>query len=163
MVNKINFFNRNKNIANRVIRNFLSKNKVGIVHGARAQNVQLPKPLERKTKDWDVFVKKPKVRAEQLEKQLDKKFGGDFFNVKKGIGSPGVKVFKVKENLTGQGVVDFATPNRKVPFVAKRGVRFATLQDQVERARINIKDPTKSFRRQKDLDFLRRVRKFQNE
>ncbi len=160
-MSKERFFKRNKNIANRVIRGFLAKNKIGIVHGGRAQNVQLPRFLERKTKDWDVFVRFPRLRALQLEQKLDKKFRGDFFSVKKGRGSPGIRVFKVRSNINGEGIVDFATPNRDVPFISKRGVNFATLKDQVERARKNIRDPKRLFRRGKDLDFLKRVNQFE--
>lgn len=152
------FFKRNRKIVNRVVRGFLAKNKVGIVHGTRATNAQLPKGLNRETLDWDVFVKNPKKRAIQLERLLDKKFGGDFFRVQRGIGSPGVRVQKIISNVTDEGFVDFATPNRKVDSVAKRGVRFATLEDQLKRARINIKKPELKFRRRKDLDLIKRVR-----
>ena len=162
MVNGINgkFLQRNKPIINRVVRGYLAKNKVGIVHGTRATNAQLTRNLNKKTVDWDVFVNKPKVRAEQLEKQLDKKFGGDVFKVKKGKGSPGVNVYKVKANLTDESFVDFATPNRIVPSISKRGVEFATLEDQRKRAQENVLKKDTQFRRAKDLDLLRRIRKF---
>ena len=151
-------FRRNKLLVNRFTRSFLAKNKVGIVHGTRATNEQLPKNLQRKTLDWDVFVKKPKTRARQLEKVLDKKFRGDFFRIQKGTGSPGIKVWKVKSNVTDEGFVDFATPNRQIPTVHKRGVRFATLKDQQQKAQSNVKKPELDFRRAKDLDLLRRIR-----
>ncbi len=156
---KQNFFKRNKNIINRVVRGHLAKNKIGIVHGKRATNAQLPRDLNRKTNDWDVFVKFPEARARQLEAKLDKKFRGDFFRVKEGMGSPGVKVFKVKDNINDETVVDFATINRKVPFITKRGVRFATLRDQAEKARKTLRERTAPFRREKDLDLLRRIKK----
>ncbi len=159
--NKRKFFNRNKNVVNRVVRGFLAKNKVGIVHGTRATNAQLPSSLRRKTLDWDVFVKNPKLRAFQLEKQLDRRFRGDFFRVSKGLGSPGVRVFKIKDNINDEGFVDFATPDRAVPFVTKRSVRFATLKDQQARALRNIKRPELKFRREKDLNLLNRIKKFE--
>ena len=158
---KRKLFSRNKNIINRVVRNFLAKNKVGIVHGTRATNAQLPRFLKRETRDWDVFVKKPKLRAEMLERKLDKKFGGDFFRVKKGTGSPGVKVFKIKDNINDETFVDFATPNRRIPSIPKRGVQFATLRDQKRKAQENIRKPELEFRREKDLNLLNRIRKFE--
>jgi len=157
MTNKEKFFNRNKGIIDRVVRGSIAK-RGGIVHGKRATNAQLPRDLNRKTNDWDVFVRQPLVRALQLEAKLDKKFGGDFFRVKKGIGSPGVRVFKVKDNINDNTIVDFATINRKVPFIAKRGVKFATLQDQAEKARKTLRERTSLFRREKDLDLLRRIK-----
>ena len=152
-------FKRNRKVVNRVVRGFLAKKKVGIVHGTRATNTQLPKDLNRKTLDWDIFVKKPELRAKQLERALDKKFGGDFFHVKRGVGSPGVKVFKVKSNVTDEGFVDFATSDRNVPSIPKRGVQFATLKDQLQRAMDNVKNPELKFRREKDQNLIDRFNK----
>lgn len=157
---KRKLFKRNRKVVNRVVRGFLAKRKVGIVHGTRATNAQLPRNLSIKTRDWDVFVKHPQLRARQLERKLDKKFSGDFFDVKMGAGSPGIRVWKVKSNVTDEGFVDFATADRMVPSISKRGVQFATLEDQLEKARQNIKKPGLKFRRGKDLDLIRRVKKF---
>ncbi len=156
---KRKLFNRNKNVINRVVRNFLSKNKTGIVHGTRSTNAQLPRDLNRETLDWDIFVKNPKKRAKQLERALDKKFRGDFFHVKKGIGSPGVKVWKVKDNFNDEGFVDFATTEERVPSIPKRGVRFAILKQQVAKAKRNVKNPELKFRRDKDQNLINRAKK----
>ncbi len=153
------FFKRNRNITNRVIRGRLAKTG-RIVHGTRAQNAQLPRFLTKKTTDWDIFAKMPKKAALAMEKALDKKFGGDFFDTKEGT-TRRLKVHKVFSNVTGKTVADFSLPDRMVPTVAKRGVRFATLKDQVTRAEKVIRDPTTKFRREKDLDFLRRIKEFQ--
>ena len=154
-------FNRNRKVLNRFIRGFLAKNKVGIVHGTRATNAQLPRFLMRETTDWDVFVEKPRKRATQLEKKLDKRYRGDFFYVKKGTGSPGVKVFKVASNVTGESFVDFATPKRNIPSTPRRGVRFATLADQKRAAQINVRKKELEFRRAKDKNLLMRIKKFE--
>ncbi len=158
---KKKLFKRNKNVVNRVVRGFLAKNKVGIVHGTRATNAELPSSLKRKTQDWDVFVKNPKQKARMLEKALDKKFGGDFFKVKKGTGSPGIKVWKIKDNINDEGFVDFATPDRNVPSIPKRGVQFATLKDQQRKAQQNIMKKELEFRRAKDRSLLNRIKKFE--
>lgn len=157
---KRKLFKRNRKVVNRVVRGFLAKRKVGIVHGTRATNAQLPKRLNRKTLDWDIFVKNPRKRANQLERALDKKFRGDFFEVKRGVGSPGVKVWKVKSNVTGEGFVDFASTDRNVPSIPKRGVQFATLRDQVNKAKENLKKPSLKFRAEKDRSLVNRARKF---
>ncbi len=155
------FFKRNQRVVDRLVRGFLAKRKVGIVHGGRAQNAQLPRFLERKpTKDWDVFVKNPKLRAKQLEKKLDKRFRGDFFSVKKGA-TKKLKVHKVVSNIDGESVADFSLPDRQVGFIAKRGVKFALLKDQFERAKANVKNPDKKFRRLKDINLINRVKKFE--
>ena len=157
---KEKFFERNKNLINRFVRGRLAKTK-RIVHGTRATNVQLPKFLERKpTVDWDVFAKNPKKAAINMERFLDKKFKGDFFDVREGK-TKRLKVHKVFSNVTGETQVDFSIPDRKVPTISKRNVRFATLKDQVEKAKKNIKDPSRIFRRDKDLDLIRRVKIFE--
>ena len=157
---KVNWFKRNKKIINRVVRGRLAKTK-RILHGTRAQNEQLPIVLERKpTVDWDVFAKNPKIAAMNMEKALDKKFGGDYFDVKKGV-TKKLKVHKVFGKITGESFVDYSIPDRKIPTIAKRGVKLATLKDQVEKAKENIKKPELKFRRDKDLSLIRRARKFE--
>ena len=150
---------RNRGVVDRVIRKRLAETK-RIIHGGRAQNIQLPRHLERPTKDWDVFTKTPKKAATNMDKALDKKFGGDLFHVKKGIGSPGIKVFKVKSNVTNEAIIDYATPTKTISWIAKRGKRFATLKQQVEHARENLKDSSKKFRASKDKSLIKRYNKF---
>ena len=155
-----NFLERNKNVINRVIRNRLAKTK-RVVHGARAQNIQLPRFLERRpTIDWDVFAKNPILAAHGMERALDKKFKGDFFGIKKGV-TERLRVRKVFSKDTGESFVDFSMPDRHVPTKAIRGKRFATLKDQVEKAKTNLKDPAKIFRAGKDRSLVRRVREFE--
>jgi len=149
----------NSGVINRVVRTRLAKTK-RIIHGGRAQNVQLPRHLERPTKDWDVFAKNPRKAAINMDKALDKKFGGNLFYVKKGIGSPGFKVFKVKSKVTEEGIVDYATSPESIPWIAKRGKRFASLKQQVDKAKENIKDKEKRFRAEKDRSLIRRYNKF---
>ena len=157
---KEKFFERNKNLVNRFVRGRLAKTG-RTVHGTRATNAQLPRFLERKpTVDWDVFAKNPKKAAMNMEKFLDKKFRGDFFDVREGA-TKRLKVHKVFSNVTGDTHVDFSIPDRKVPTVSKRSVRFATLKDQFEKAKSNLKDPSKIFRADKDRSLIRRVEIFE--
>jgi hypothetical protein len=154
------FFKRNREIINRVVRNRLAKTK-RVIHGSRAQNVQLPRFLERRpTVDWDVFARNPDLAAHGMERALDKKFRGDFFGIRKGI-TEKLKVRKVFSKVTGESFVDFSIPDRVVPTKGIRGKRFATLKDQFEKAKSNLKDPTKAFRADKDRSLVRRVREFQ--
>lgn len=157
---KKKFFERNRNLVNRFVRGRLAKTG-RTVHGTRATNVQLPRFLERKPPtDWDVFAKNPKKAVTKMEKFLDKKFRGDFFDVRKGA-TKRLKVHKVFSNVTGETFVDYSVPERRVPTIAKRSVRFATLKDQFEKAKSNLKDPSKIFRADKDRSLVRRVRIFE--
>jgi Zn-dependent metalloprotease len=159
--NKEQFINRNIGVIDRVILNRLWKTK-RVVHGARAQNAQLPKFLEKPTKDWDIFAKNPKKAANEMDKALDKKFGGNFFAVKEGV-TKKLKVHKVFARATGDAFVDYSIPDRKVPIVHESGIKFASLKDQIKRARQNLKKPEAKFRREKDLDFLRRVKVYEKQ
>ena len=67
----------NQDVIN-AIRN-MAQRKKQIIHGARSVNIQLPKTLRRKTKDYDVYTKKPEQSARELAEQLNKKFGKDKF------------------------------------------------------------------------------------
>ncbi len=160
-MNKKEFFERNKRIVNRVVRGRLAKTK-RVVHGTRATNAQLPRFLNKKTRDWDIFAKNPKKAAMDMEKALDKKFGGDFFKVKKGI-TQKLKVHKVVSTINEKGFVDYSVPDRFIPTISKRSIKFATLKDQVDRAKQSIQLPTTKFRREKDLDLLRRVKIFEKQ
>ena len=156
----VSFLNRNKGVINRVIQKRLAKTK-RIVHGARASNAQLPRFLERKaTVDWDIFAKNPQKAAKNMEKALDKKFRKDMFAVKEGA-TKKLKVRKVFAKDTGETFADFSIPDRKVPWVAKRGKRFASLKDQVDKAKENLKDPEKEFRADRDRSLVRRVKRFE--
>lgn len=150
---------RKEKIVDRFIRQRLSRTK-RVVHGGRAQNAQLPRFLNRPTKDWDIFAKNPKKAAENMEKFLDKRFREDKFSVKKGF-TKRLKVHKVVSNKTGEGVIDYSIPDRVVKTIAKRRIRFASLKDQKEKAISTLKEKLAPFRRVKDLDLLKRIKKFE--
>lgn len=134
--------------------------KGGVVHGGKAQNAQLPRKLERKTKDFDIFVNRPIKRAVGLERKLDRLFRGDQFRVKLGS-SKVIPVAKVVSNVTDESIVDFARPSRKVETKVVTGVRVATLRDQKGQALRNLRNPETKFRRDKDLNLLNRIKKFE--
>ncbi|KKN07816.1 hypothetical protein LCGC14_1063090 [marine sediment metagenome] len=159
MTNKRRKFERNQPAIRRAVISSIGR-KGGILHGARAQNAQLPRFLERKTKDYDIFVRRPQIRAKALEMKLDKLFRGDFFRVKKGK-SKVISVSKVVDNINNESIVDFARPSRKVTTKVISGIRVATLKDQKDRAIKNLTDPNARFRRDKDREFLERIREFE--
>ncbi len=159
MTNQRKKFNRNQPAIRRAVLSSIGR-KGGIIHGGKAQNAQLPRFLERKTKDYDIFVRFPNKRAKALEMKLDKLFRGNFFHVKKGK-SKILPVSKIKSNITDETIVDFARPNRKVPTKVISGIRVATLRDQKQRSLRNLTDPQARFRRDKDLDLLKRIKAFE--
>ena len=159
MTNKRSKFERNQPAIRRSIISSLGR-RGGILHGARAQNAQLPRFLERKTKDYDIFVERPVKRAFALERKLDRLFRENQFRVKLGS-SKVIPVAKVVSNITGKAIVDFARPSRRVETKVVTGVRVTTLKDQKGQALRNLKNPETLFRRAKDKDLLKRIRKFE--
>jgi len=130
------------------------KKKKHIVHGARGINAHLPPYLDRPTEDWDIFAKTPKKTATMVEKKLDKKYGGDFFDVEKGVHEG---TFRLKSNVTERVVADYTKPDKKIPFKTKKGVRYATLGYFKHHIKKTLKDPDAKFRHAKDREALQRI------
>ena len=160
MTNNGRFFRRNIGVIHRIIRGHLARSPNSIVHGTRSTNSQLPRNLNVKTRDWDVKHPNPKSAAQNLEAKLDRRFRGNFFRVEEGA-TKKLAVHKIKGNIDDETYADFSKRDAPMPWIGKRGVNFATLQNQIERAKLTLKDPSKKFRREKDLSLIRRVKKFE--
>lgn len=156
---KIAFY-RNKNKVDLTVLREI-KNKKLILFGARSLNRQLPPFLRKETKDYDVILTKrdPKKVARELERKLDKKFKGNVFIVEKGK-APGV--YKVKNVLGKEGVIDVVKSDKRVPFVKRRGVRVSTLAFEKSKIRESLSNPEAKFRHDKDRERRDRIKIFEN-
>jgi hypothetical protein len=156
---KVSFYRNKKKVGKTVLKEI--KNKKLILFGARSLNRQLPLFLRKETKDYDVILTKrdPKKVARSLERKLDKKFKGNIFIVEKGK-APGV--FKVKNVLGKEGVIDVVKSDRKVPFVKRKGVRVSTLAFEKEKIKESLSNPEAKFRHDKDRERRDRIRIFEN-
>ena len=149
-------FYKNKENINRIIKRDVRK-KGQIIHGSRALNKQLNPILRTPPRDFDVFSKNPGEAARLMEKKLDKKFGGDFFSVKKGT-NPKVKTRKVVSNITESSVVDYTRPNRKITHKKINGTKYTDFKHFRTQIAITLKDPASEFRFKKDRETLKRIR-----
>ncbi len=133
-----------------------------IIFGARSINKQIG-IFGRKTKDYDIFTKKAKQSAMEVEKHIDMMTRGDNFFVKRGRhpttwkvkwkGKDGIK--NTKDDST---IVDFSkTPKPTPKFKIINGVRYRTLGEEIKSKLKAIRDKRFAFRREKDLDDLRRI------
>jgi len=131
------------------------KNK-SIVYGAQALNRQLfIRAMERQTNDYDVFSKHPKKSARQLEKKLDKKFGGDYFYTKPAMHKG---TYKVMEHNKKENVADYTkTPQPKPRTVKINGVQYAHISETEKDKRSSLRDPEFAFRHKKDREDLNRI------
>ena len=140
-------FLRNRKAVKKVILQEVRKDKA-IIFGARAVNKQIPKHLRVHTEDYDVLVEgNPKKLAKRIERRLDKKFGGNFYSVEPAR-HEGTE--KIRNNLSGKGLADISKRKDKVPFVKRKGVKFAKLKFQEKKIRESLSNPEAKFRHQKD-------------
>lgn len=144
---------RDKQTIKNIIMNQVQKNR-STVHGQESINRQLPKHLNRKTKDVDVFSKKPEKSAKDLAKKLNKEFNSKEFTVKKGVNK---KTFKVKRN--GQTVADFTATTRLPKTKKILGISFANLESQARKLKKIVKKPELKFRHEKDKGTLASLKK----
>lgn len=156
---KIAFYRNKKKVDRTVLKEI--KGRKLILFGARSLNRQLPPFLQKETKDYDVILTKrdPKKVARSLEKKLDKKFKGNVFVVEKGK-APGV--YKVKNVLGKEGVIDVVKSDKRVPFVKRRGVRVSTLAFEKSKIKESLSNPEAKFRHDKDRERRDRIRIFEN-
>ena len=130
-----------------------------IIHGQRALNIHLRKYpyLQKKTIDYDVFVKKGKAmkEAREAERKLDKLMGFDAFKSQRSkIHASTVKL----KALTGTTYADFTVPDVKVPHKVINKRRYRTLESFKKHIKSTLKSGRAEFRRAKDEDMLNRIR-----
>jgi len=126
-----------------------------IVFGAQALNAQLPPHLNKYTEDFDVFTKQSKKEAEQMEKKLDKAYGGDYFRVQSAIHKG---TYKVKSNVTNRTVADYTGQGKKPRFKKILGVKYADLKSIKRKIGKTLRDEAQEFRHDKDRETLQRIK-----
>lgn len=150
---------KNKEIVDRDILNDAKVDK-HVIYGARAINRQLPSYLNKQTDDWDIFSNTPKQDAIEIEKRLDKDYGGDYFEVKKGQYK---NTWKVKNKVTGKTAVDYTYPDKKVPSVNISGNKYAKIGWIKNKIKQTLKNPQNKFRFDKDKEALQRIKLYERE
>lgn len=126
-----------------------------IVYGARSVNVRLPDFLQKYTEDWDIYSKNAEQTAKEIEKDLDKYFGGNYFEVKP---AKHEGTFKVISRVTERGVADITLPEKVIKYDTIRGIKYATLDEQVINIKKTLADPASQFRHRKDRETLQRIK-----
>lgn len=132
------------------------KKKGDIIYGARAMNAQLPEVLKRKSIDYDIFSRgNPRKSAIQMERKLDKSYGGDFYYTKPAQHKGTYKV--MDRGVDGRrgtkddfGIVDYTRKPRGIKTKLINGVRYVQLQEIRKDKRKSLRDKSSAFRHQKD-------------
>lgn len=150
---QIEHFHRNKRKIPSII---LSKTEAHeVIHGARALNKHLPKFLDKPTEDYDIFSRTPKKDARQIEKALDKSFGGDFFFTESAIHKG---THRVKDRVRKSVVADYTKPKKKIPHKKIGGKNYAKLSHIKKHIKKTLKDKEAKYRHDEDRDALNRIR-----
>ncbi len=141
-------FLRNQKAIDKIVRKVV-REEGGVIFGARSVNKQIKPHLRKHTEDFDVFTKKdPKKFAQKVEKRLDKKFGGNFYEVKPALHSGTSKVIN---RVSKRGIVDASKhPKEKIKVVIRKGVKFAHTDFQKRQIKKSLADPKSKFRHDKD-------------
>ena len=150
---KERFFKNQKKVG-KVIINHVKKKGL-ILFGQKATNRQLPKDLRKDTQDYDIFSQTPKKSAKRIERKLDRKLKGNYFEVREAKHGG---TFKVISRVGDKGVADVGKPDRKVPTIIRKGTKLATLEFQKQQIRKSLADPQSKFRHAKDREVRSRIK-----
>ena len=131
----------------------MAQEKGQVVHGTRALNEQVPTHIKRKTKDYDILTDNPKKSARELVKTLKRRLSRDF-NVVRGSHKG---TFKVKQG--DETVVDYTQLKGKVKSKRILGVKYKDISTIKRGTQKLVKKKGTEFRREKDTDTLKRIRK----
>jgi hypothetical protein len=132
--------------------------KVGdneVIYGQRAINVQLPFKLRVYTEDYDIFAKNPRKEAIEVEKALDKFFGGNYFIVKPAKHSG---TFRIVSVVDGKIYADYTKVSTGIPYTIINGKKYITLNYAIKEKTKILKNPRAKFRHAKDRDALNRIK-----
>ena len=140
-----------------IVTNQIRREK-GIIYGAQAIAAQIPRFISRPTEDYDVYSKHPQQSARTLDRRLDRAAGGNYYFVKSAQ-YPGT--YKVKyvgpdgrvNTKDDVSVADFSQMHGQ-QYVTINGLRYVLLSAVINDKLYN----SKPFRREKDLDDVRRIR-----
>ena len=146
---------KKKSLISPTINSFLKKSK-GILYGSTAVNFYTPPHLDAVPGDYDIYSQSPKKSARKFEKKLDKKLGGNYFEVQK---AKYPRTWKVKSNVTNKTVADFTKPETKIPHnITKSGIRYAKLSYLKKKYKAILKDKEEEYRWDKTKEALQRIR-----
>ena len=126
-----------------------------VIYGAVAINKRLPKFLRVPTSDIDILTPTPKIDAIEVEMALDRRFGGDFFEIAPAIHPDTVRV---RSRIDGNVYVDYTYADKKPPHDRIRGKNYVKVPYIKRLIKKTLGDPESKFRHKKDHDALNRIK-----
>jgi len=153
---KTKHYHKHRRTIPNIIRSRIDEHE--IVYGARALNKRFPPYLDKYTEDYDIYTPHPKRDAHETEQALDKRFGGDFFYVEP---ARHPNTFRVKSHTDGSVAADYTKPEQKIPYDMIGDVKYVKLGFVKKHIHKTLRDPEASYRHQKDLDVLNRIKLYE--
>lgn len=132
-----------------------AQKKGQVIYGARAFNIQSPDYLKKKTTDYDILSKKPKKSAQETADTLSRRLGKEVKVVKgshKGT-------YRVK--LNSETLADYTQLKKKPSTKKSWGNEVRSLKSIKRNARRLSNKSGLEYRREKDLDTLRRIQEIE--
>lgn len=135
-----------------------------VVYGARSIQNQSPY-FARNTKDWDLFIQKPKKESNYLQKVLDRVIGFDYFYNKPAQHKGTWKVMNkgtdlIQGNEDDEGIADLSKQPSGLMIRKINGIRFRKLKEEIKAKKSSLKDKKQKFRHEKDRDDLQRIKAY---
>ena len=152
-VKKAEHYHKNRRKIPETIRSKIDKHE--IVYGARALNKRFPPFLDKYTEDYDIYTPYPKRDAQETERALDKKFGGDYFSVEPAYHEG---TYRVRSNVDGVVSADYTKPKEKIPYDVIDGIKYVKLSYVKKTANKTLNDPNAAYRHAKDADVINRIK-----
>jgi hypothetical protein len=142
--------NKNDLVINEVVLDKAQKDKQ-IIYGAKAYNSQSPSYLRKKTVDYDILTKSPKKSAKEVAEILARRTGRTTEVIK------GTHKGTYRVKLDNEVVVDYTQMKFKPKTKRVWGNQYRSLKSIKRNAKRLSNNPKLEYRREKDLDTLRRV------
>lgn len=133
-----------------------------VIYGAQAIKKQMPGFLARKTIDYDIYSRKPRKSANQLENSLDKLAGFDNFYVKQRMHKTTFGVYDIgldfkKGSDDDFNIADYTRQKKRLQIKRIRGNNYVDVSEVVKSKRATLTQQQFAYRHKKDFSDVRRV------
>jgi len=132
-----------------------------IIYGSKAMDRQLTPILREERSDYDVYSKRPRRDANDVQRQLDRVVadGHNDFYSKPALHKDTWKVMHEgkdgeKNTRDDVGIVDYTNMKRKIKTVSYNGIAYEEINSIVKRKHQILADPQSKYRHEKDKKAL---------
>jgi len=150
-------YERLKYLIPNLVRKTIKANQNEVIQGERAVEIQVPDKYRKEpsTQDYDVYSNVPKQSAEETERELDRKFDGDYFRVEP---AKHKGTYKVVSNIDDDGWADYTKPDiKKVPKVKIGNSYYTTLEFELAKAKRTLAQKKYAYRHEKEMNKIKRI------